>query len=76
MLYFCTLSKSSNYADQNTSTQVFNTVEKMPTSFSIDQLIDQLMSIDKQEKYLTSQEFWNEADKRIIKICEQYGVLQ
>ena len=58
-----------------TKTQVFNTVEKMPTQFSIDQLIDQLISIDKQEKYLTSQEFWNEADKRIIKICERYGVL-
>jgi hypothetical protein len=28
------------------------------------------------EKYMTSQEFWEEADKRIIKICEQYGVLQ
>ena len=27
-------------------------------------------------KYMTSQEFWEEADKRIIKICEQYGVLQ
>ena len=29
----------------------------------------------KQEKYMTSEEFWKEADKRIIKVCEQYGVL-
>ena len=29
----------------------------------------------KQEEYMTSEEFWKEADKRIIKICEQYGVL-
>jgi hypothetical protein len=28
------------------------------------------------EEYMTSKEFWEEADKRIIKICEQYGVLQ
>ena len=28
-----------------------------------------------QEEYLTSEEFWKEADKRIIKICERYGVL-
>jgi hypothetical protein len=29
----------------------------------------------KQEEYMTSEEFWKEADKRIIKICERYGVL-
>ena len=29
----------------------------------------------KQEEYMTSEEFWQEADKRIIKICERYGVL-
>ena len=29
----------------------------------------------KQEKYMTSDEFWKEADKRIVKICERYGVL-
>ena len=28
-----------------------------------------------QEEYMTSEEFWKEADKRIIKICERYGVL-
>ena len=29
-----------------------------------------------QSEYMTSKEFWEEADKRIIKVCEQYGVLQ
>ena len=29
-----------------------------------------------QEEYMTSEEFWKEADKRIIKICEQHGILQ
>ena len=29
-----------------------------------------------EEEYLTSNDFWKEADKRIIKICEQYGVFQ
>jgi len=29
----------------------------------------------KQEDYMTSEEFWQEADKRITKICKQYGVL-
>jgi hypothetical protein len=28
------------------------------------------------ERYLTHKEFWYEADKRIINICRQYGVLQ
>ena len=28
-----------------------------------------------QEEYMTSEEFWKEADKRITKICKQYGVL-
>ena len=28
-----------------------------------------------QEKYMTNKEFWKEADKRIIKICERYGVV-
>ena len=27
------------------------------------------------EEYMTSEEFWEEADKRIIRICKQYGVL-
>ena len=27
------------------------------------------------EGYLSSEEFWKEADKRIIKVCKQYGVL-
>ena len=29
----------------------------------------------RHEEYMTSEEFWKEADKRIIKICERYGVL-
>jgi len=29
----------------------------------------------KQEDYMTSEEFWHEADKRITKICKHYGVL-
>ena len=29
----------------------------------------------RQEEYMTSEDFWKEADKRIIKICERYGVL-
>ena len=28
------------------------------------------------EKYMNSKDFWEEADKRIIKICKQYGVFQ
>ena len=28
------------------------------------------------EQYMTSTDFWKEADKRIIKVCEQYGILQ
>lgn len=28
-----------------------------------------------QEGYLTSEDFWKEADKRIIKVCKRYGVL-
>ena len=31
---------------------------------------------DEQEEYMTSKEFWKEADRRILKICEQYGVFQ
>jgi len=27
------------------------------------------------EGYMSSEEFWKEADKRIIKVCKQYGVL-
>jgi len=27
------------------------------------------------EDYLSSEEFWKEADKRIIRVCKQYGVL-
>jgi len=27
------------------------------------------------EEYMTSENFWKEADKRIIKVCKQYGVL-
>ena len=27
------------------------------------------------EGYMTSEEFWEEADKRIIHVCKQYGVL-
>ena len=33
-----------------TRTQVFNTVEKLPERFSIDQLINKLVFIDKVEK--------------------------
>ena len=29
----------------------------------------------KQKDYMTSEEFWHEADKRITKICKHYGVL-
>jgi len=29
-----------------------------------------------QEEYMTNTDFWKEADKRIIKVCEQYGILQ
>jgi len=28
------------------------------------------------EGFLTSDEFWKEADKRIIKVCKQHGILQ
>jgi len=31
---------------------------------------------DTLEEYMTDQEFWAEADKRIIKVCKQYGILQ
>jgi len=31
---------------------------------------------DTSEEYMTGKEFWKETDKRIIKICKQYGVLQ
>ena len=27
------------------------------------------------EGYMTSGEFWIEADKRIVKVCKQYGIL-
>jgi len=27
------------------------------------------------EGYMSSEDFWNEADKRIINVCKQYGVL-
>ena len=27
------------------------------------------------EGYMSSEDFWKEADKRIIKVCKQYGVL-
>ena len=27
------------------------------------------------EGYMTHSDFWNEADKRIVNICKQYGVL-
>jgi hypothetical protein len=35
-------------------------------------IVDKVVS----DKYMTSKEFWEEADKRIIKICEQHGILQ
>ena len=28
-----------------------------------------------RKEYMTSKEFWEEADKRIIKICECHGIL-
>jgi hypothetical protein len=39
---------------------------------------EQSVAVDKivQKEYMTSTEFWKEADKRIIKICEQHGILQ
>jgi hypothetical protein len=39
---------------------------------------EQPVVVDKvvPEEYMTSKDFWEEADKRIIKVCEQYGVLQ
>jgi hypothetical protein len=39
-----------------TKTQVFNTIEKMPEEFSIDQLIDQLLFINKVETGLVQSE--------------------
>ena len=27
------------------------------------------------EEYITSEDFWKEADRRIINVCKQYGVL-
>lgn len=42
-----------------TRTQVFNTVEKLPEQFSIDQLIDKLMLIDKIETGLRQSESGN-----------------
>ena len=39
-----------------TKMQVFNTVEKMPEQFSIDQLIDKLIFIDKVETGLKQSE--------------------
>ena len=27
------------------------------------------------EGYMTSEDFWKEADRRIINVCKQYGVL-
>jgi hypothetical protein len=36
-----------------TRTQVYNTIEKMPEQFSIDQLIDKLLFIDKVETGLS-----------------------
>ena len=27
------------------------------------------------EMYMTSEDFWEEADKRIINVCKRYGVL-
>ena len=42
-----------------TKTQVFNTIEKLPEQFSIDQLIDKLMFIDKVETGLKQSESGN-----------------
>ena len=42
-----------------TKTQVFSTVEKMPEQFSIDQLIDKLIFIDKVETGLKQSESGN-----------------
>ena len=42
-----------------TKTQVFSTVEKMPEQFSIDQLIDKLIFIDKIETGLKQSESGN-----------------
>ena len=42
-----------------TRAQVFNTVEKLPEQFSIDQLINKLMFIDKVETGLTQSESGN-----------------
>ena len=39
--------------------QVFSTVEKMPEQFSIDQLIDELIFIDKVETGLKQSELGN-----------------
>ena len=42
-----------------TKEQVFSTVEKMPEQFSIDQLIDKLIFIEKVEKGLEQSESGN-----------------
>ena len=42
-----------------TRMQVFNTVEKLPEQFSIDQLIDKLIFIDKVETGLKQSESGN-----------------
>ena len=42
-----------------TRTQVFSTIEKLPEQFSIDQLIDKLIFIDKVETGLKQSESGN-----------------
>ncbi|MDR0829538.1 MAG: hypothetical protein LBN95_05435 [Prevotellaceae bacterium] len=40
-----------------------------------EQVCPQVVNTKIPEGYMTSEAFWHEADKRIINICKNYGVL-
>ena len=61
---------------------IINNIQTLPIAeqhFVVEQVLNaerkQIKLTEAPEGYMTHNEFWHEADKRIINICKQHGVL-
>ena len=50
-------------------------VEEPAVAYRRKGIVDALNEHSVPEGYITSEYFWKEADKRIISVCKQYGIL-
>ncbi|MCL2649590.1 MAG: hypothetical protein FWD60_01025 [Candidatus Azobacteroides sp.] len=65
---------------------IISNIRKLPPAeqhFVVEQVSKSIRDTERKQKnfagipkgYMTHNEFWHEADKRIINICKQHGVL-